>query len=89
ILDRLALTAGGGTITLQGRIGQTIEATLDARGLPLSLADLAQPGLGLSGTLAATARITGTPTAPNGRYDVTVTRLTSADIARAGAGPFD
>ncbi|OZA78656.1 MAG: hypothetical protein B7X76_09980, partial [Azorhizobium sp. 39-67-5] len=73
----------------QGRYGDNMDVTLDARAIPLSLAALANPALNLSGTAAASARITGTPAAPAGRYEVTVSRFTSPEIARAGVGPYD
>lgn len=88
-LDRLTLNAGGGTLTVQGRFGDTLDIAADARGIPLALAAMAQPGLSLSGTANATARITGTPAAPTGRYDVTISRLNAPEIARAGVGPYD
>lgn len=88
-LDRLALNAGGGTLALQGRFGDALDATLEARAIPLAFAALANPGLNLSGTLAANARITGSPQAPTGRYDITISRFTAPEIARAGVGPYD
>ncbi|MCS0493507.1 translocation/assembly module TamB domain-containing protein [Ancylobacter sp. MQZ15Z-1] len=88
-IDKLALTAGSGSATVSGKAGQTLDLSVDIRALPLSLADMAVPGLGLTGTLAATARVTGTASAPTGNYQVTVSRLSSPDIANAGAGPFD
>ncbi|MEW6123112.1 MAG: translocation/assembly module TamB domain-containing protein [Pseudomonadota bacterium] len=88
-LDRFALNAGGGTLVAQGRFGDTLDLSLDARAIPLALAAMAQPGLALSGTAAATARVTGTPAAPTGRYDITISRLNAPEIARAGVGPYD
>ncbi|MBS9477829.1 translocation/assembly module TamB domain-containing protein [Ancylobacter radicis] len=88
-IDRLVLNASGGSVTVAGTAGQTLDLTVDARALPLSLADLASPGLNLSGTLAGNARLTGPAGAPNGSYDLRVTRLSSPDLARSGAGPFD
>ncbi|WP_245454304.1 translocation/assembly module TamB domain-containing protein [Aquabacter cavernae] len=88
-LDKLALTAGGGTLVAQGRFGDTLDLSLDARAIPLALAAMAQPGLALSGTANASARITGTPAAPAGRYDVTISRLNAPEIAAAGVGPYD
>lgn len=88
-LDRLSLNAGGGTLALQGRFGETLDATLEARAIPLAFAALASPGLNLSGTFAADARVSGSPSAPTGRYDITITRLTSPEVARAGGGPYD
>lgn len=88
-IDRLALNAGGGTATLSGRAGERLDLTADFRAVPLSLADLASPGLGLTGTLAGTARITGTPSAPTGNYQFTISRLSLPQARTAGAGPFD
>ncbi|MBS7541589.1 translocation/assembly module TamB domain-containing protein [Ancylobacter oerskovii] len=88
-IDRLALNAGGGTATLAGSAGERLDLTADLRAIPLSLAELAAPGLNLSGTLAGNARVTGTPAAPTGNYQLTITRLSTPDVARAGAGPFD
>ncbi|OYX15478.1 MAG: hypothetical protein B7Z15_00385 [Rhizobiales bacterium 32-66-8] len=88
-VDRLALGVGGGTLTLQGRAGDTLDLTLDARALPLALAALIDPAIVPSGTLAASARITGTPAAPTGRYEISLSRATTPEITSAGAGPFD
>lgn len=89
-VDRFALAlSGGGTVMAQGRAGDTLDLTLEARAVPLALAALVDPSLSPSGTLAANARITGTPSVPTGRYDLTVTRATMPQITAAGAGPFD
>ena len=88
-IDRLALNAGGGTVTVNGTAGQTLDLAIDARALPLSLAELVAPGQNLSGTLAGNARLNGPASAPGGTYDLRITRLSSPDIARNGAGPFD
>lgn len=89
-VDRFALAlSGGGNLTVQGRAGDTLDLTLEARAVPLALAALADPSLSPSGTLAANARITGTPAAPTGRYDLTISRATAPQITAAGAGPFD
>lgn len=88
-VDRLALAAGGGTAIVSGKAGETLDLTVDLRGLPLSLADLAAPGLNLSGTLSGNARIAGTASVPSGNYDLRIARMSSPDLARQGAGPFD
>lgn len=88
-IDRLALNAGGGTVTVAGSAGERLDLTADLRAIPLSLAELAAPGLNLTGTLAGNARVTGTAAAPTGNYQLTITRLSTLDVARSGAGPFD
>ena len=88
-IDRLQLATGGGGATISGRVGQTMDLTADLRNLPLSLAALVAPALDPSGTLSGTARITGSATAPAGNYDFRVARLSTADLATKGIGPFD
>lgn len=88
-IDRFALSASGGTATVSGTAGETLDLSVDLRALPLSLANLAAPSANLSGTLAGTARIGGTAAAPTGNYDLRVTRLSNPDLAGSGAGPFD
>lgn len=88
-IDGLALGAAGGSARLSGSVGERLDLTADLRAIPLSLADLASPGLGLSGTLAGNARITGTAAAPTGTYQLTITRLSAPSLASSGAGPFD
>ncbi|MCK0208878.1 translocation/assembly module TamB domain-containing protein [Starkeya koreensis] len=88
-VDRLVLSAGGGSATLSGSAGATLDLSADLRALPLALAGLAGSDPGLSGTLAGTTRIRGTPQAPTGTYDLRIARLSSPDLAASGAGPFD
>ncbi|WP_428029737.1 translocation/assembly module TamB domain-containing protein [Ancylobacter sp.] len=88
-VDRLALTAGGGTATVTGSAGDRLDLAVDLRALPLSLLSLVAPGTNLSGTLAGTARIGGTAAAPTGTYELRVTRLSNPDLTSSGAGPFD
>ncbi|MFG1465541.1 translocation/assembly module TamB domain-containing protein [Xanthobacter sp. DSM 24535] len=88
-IDRLALATGGGSVSVQGSAGDTLDLAVDIRALPLALAALVDPALNLSGMLNGSARITGPAAAPSGRYDLSVLRATSPDITRAGAGPFD
>jgi len=88
-LDRLALRSGAGTATVAGSAGERLDLSVDIRALPLALAELAAPGLNLGGTLSGTARVRGTPAQPEGPYDLQISRLTTPDLAGAGAGPFD
>lgn len=88
-IDKLALVTGNGRANVSGRAGETLDLDIDLRNLPLSLASLASPTLDMGGTLSGTARISGKASAPSGDYDLKVAKLTNADIARAGLGPFD
>ncbi|MFG1393280.1 translocation/assembly module TamB domain-containing protein [Xanthobacter agilis] len=88
-LDRLALASRGGSVAVSGRAGASLDLNLDVRALPLAVAELAAPGLGLNGTVSGTARVRGSADRPEGPYDIQVSRLSTPDLAKAGAGPFD
>ncbi|WP_197028137.1 translocation/assembly module TamB domain-containing protein [Bosea sp. 117] len=88
-IDRLVLVTGGGTSTISGRAGSELDLTVDLRALPLSLAELASPGLGLSGTLSGNARLQGPAATLTGNYALTIARLSNPDLARNGVGPLD
>lgn len=88
-IDKLSLATRGGGATVSGRAGQTLDLAIDLRALPLSLADLAAPGLGLAGTLSGAAKISGPAKTPAGNYTLSVAGLSNPDIARNGVGPLD
>ncbi len=88
-IDRLALASRGGTATVAGRAGESLDLSVDIRTLPLAIAELAAPGLNLGGTLSGTARLRGPAARPEGTYDLQIARMTTPDVASAGAGPFD
>lgn len=88
-IDRLALASRGGSVTVAGRAGGSLDLNVDVRALPLAIAELAAPGLGLAGTVSGTARLRGSADRPEGPYDIQVSRLSTPDLAKAGAGPFD
>ncbi len=87
-IDRLALATRGGSATVSGRAGERLDLNVDLKSLPLSLADLASPGLGLSGTLNATARIEGPAARPSGNYTLAINQLNAAQLASSGVGPL-
>lgn len=87
-LRRIVLAVEGGRISLDGRAGDTLDLALAARAVPLSALDILLPGTGLSGTLQADAKITGTPAAPTGTYRVDVARLVLPQARGAGLPPL-
>ncbi|MDI4664937.1 translocation/assembly module TamB domain-containing protein [Xanthobacter autotrophicus] len=88
-IDRLALSTRGGSATVSGRAGATLGLDVVLNTLPLGLADLAAPGLGLAGTLSGSARLTGPASAPTGTYMLNVARVSTRDLAANGLGPLD
>ena len=90
VLAPTRLGYGGGAATLAGRFGPgqvTVEAGLDR--LPLSVIDVAMPGLGLSG--AASGKLSYGSVAgqaPVGRLDLTIRGLSRASLVLASQ-PID
>ncbi len=81
-LGDLRLGLQQAVIEVNGRIGQTLDLTARARDVPASLAALVSPGLALSGTLNAEAKLAGTSAAPTGtvRARATGLRLDTAKL---------
>jgi translocation and assembly module TamB len=88
-LRALAMNIGGGRLTLDGRAGSKLDLRAQGRAIPLSMADLVSPGLGLSGTLEGEVAIGGTAAAPTGPYRVKIAKLTGPQTRSAGLPPID
>ncbi|WP_460449000.1 translocation/assembly module TamB domain-containing protein [Alsobacter sp. SYSU BS001988] len=85
----LAIEAGRGRIRIAGRAGARLALTADAVAVPLSIADIASPGLGLQGVLDAHAELGGTAAAPTGPYRLSVSKAGNAASRAAGVPPID
>ena len=85
----VAINAGGGRLDVDGSVGDRLNVTARARAIPLSIAAIADPTLGLSGSLDAEARITGTKTAPNGDWKVTLAKVTAPQLRDNGLPSVD
>ncbi|MGE3871718.1 MAG: translocation/assembly module TamB domain-containing protein [Parvibaculaceae bacterium] len=89
-VDNFVLSAGRGRAALSGKAGSD-DLALDMKlaSLPLALARLGGYDGDISGTLDGTVSISGRPQAPDGKYNVRITGLSTPDIVRSGAGAFD
>ena len=63
----LSLNVNGGRVGMDGTLTPNLNATLNVQNLPASLARQFAPSVNVSGTLSATATLTGRMAAPNGR----------------------
>ncbi|WGR98438.1 translocation/assembly module TamB domain-containing protein [Bradyrhizobium sp. ISRA443] len=89
LIEHLALGVGNGRITVDGSAGKTLNVKAIASAIPLGEADIVSPGLGLAGTLDASATIAGSASAPTGQYKVSVRQLTAPQSRSAGLPPID
>lgn len=88
-LKGVAITAGGGRLTLDGFAGDRLALDVNARALPLSILALADPSLAFDGVADAQAKIGGTAKAPTGDWRVKVARLTLPQTRSAGLPPIE
>lgn len=89
VIDGLSIAAGSGRVTVAGRAGRDLDLRVAIRALPLSLARIAVPDLGLSGILDGEADLHGTTARPEGHYALTVTKLVAPQVRQAGLPPID
>lgn len=87
-LDNLAIQTGKGSVTVDGKAGQTLDLTATIKALPLSLANTFAPDLQADGTLSGTVRATGKIASPSVDYKLTADRLAVAQTRSAGLQPL-
>ena len=85
----VAINAGGGRLDVEGIVGDRLDVTARARAVPLSIAAIADPTLGLGGSLDAEARIIGTKTAPSGDWKITLAKVTAPQLRDNGLPSVD
>ncbi len=88
-IRNLALALGSGRLGIDGHAGQRLDLKAVARAIPLSVADLVSPGLGLTGTLEGDARVTGSAMTPTGDYRLHVAALAAPQTRSLGLPPID
>jgi translocation and assembly module TamB len=74
-VHHLALALNGGRVDLDGALTPRLNMTADVENLPASLAALASPSLYATGTLSATAALTGSLSAPAGKLTVAAQQI--------------
>ncbi|QPC92161.1 translocation/assembly module TamB domain-containing protein [Mesorhizobium sp. INR15] len=85
-IDKLALDIGGGSVTVSGTAGQTLDLAAEFAALPAALANDFSPGLDAVGTLGGTARVTGSPEAPDVRFNAQLNGVETSQTRQAGLG---
>ncbi|MBM6581592.1 translocation/assembly module TamB domain-containing protein [Microvirga sp. BT689] len=87
-LSNLVIAADQGRIAVSGTVGDRLDLSVDIRNLPLQVAEIVEPNLGLAGTVNGSAAITGTASNPSGTYRVTVAGLATAQTRQSGLPPL-
>jgi translocation and assembly module TamB len=86
-VHHLALTLNNGRITLDGILYPHISATAQVQNLPVSLAKVFVPTLDATGTLSASANLTGTLAKPSGKMSLDARALHLATGPAAALPP--
>lgn len=87
-INRLVIAADQGQVSVSGTVGNKVDLSVDIRSLPLQIAELAVPNLGLAGTVNGNASITGEASNLSGAYNVRVTGLVAPQTRQAGLPPL-
>jgi translocation and assembly module TamB len=85
----LALALNGGQINLDGTLTPNLNATLNVQHLPASLAGTFVPSLAATGTLSATAMLTGSRNAPGGQLTLTAQNIKFRSAPASALPPAD
>jgi len=79
-----SLAVGGGTIAVDGTVGETIDLRVAMNGVAAAFLERFSPGLGASGTISGSATVTGTPAAPRIVWRIDWAGFNVAAAAKAG-----
>ncbi|MEJ2431680.1 MAG: translocation/assembly module TamB domain-containing protein [Pseudolabrys sp.] len=84
----LLLALDRGRLAIDGRLGETLDVSLRAQSVPLSVSETVMPKLGISGTLNGDAKLTGTAKAPTGTWRLRIDRLVTPQTHANGLPPI-
>ncbi|UDL89616.1 translocation/assembly module TamB domain-containing protein [Mesorhizobium sp. PAMC28654] len=85
-IEKLALDVGGGAVTVSGTAGQALDLKAEFSALPAALANDFSSGLDAVGTLGGTASVTGSPSAPDVRFNAQLVGVETSQTRQAGLG---
>lgn len=83
-IRKLAVALDSGRLTVEGRAGETLDLNVNVKAVPLAVADIFAPGLGLQGQADGAATVQGPSLAPRGQWRLTLSRLSVAAARAAG-----
>ena len=83
-LGNLALNVGGGSVTVSGTAGSTLNANVTIAKLPASVVNAFAPGLDAGGTISGTVKATGAAANPAVAYTLDWTGAQTSQTRGAG-----
>lgn len=88
-LDGLTVQAGGGSVAVSGRAGETLDLSLRLDGLPAALANNFAAGLDAAGAISGTVAVKGKAAAPVVDYALDWTGAATSQTRGAGIGALN
>ncbi|TIW95250.1 MAG: translocation/assembly module TamB, partial [Mesorhizobium sp.] len=88
-IEKLMLDVGGGSLTVSGTAGPTLDLAAEFSALPAALANDFSPGLHAAGSLGGTAQVTGPSAAPDIRFNAQLSGAETSQTRQAGLGPLN
>ena len=85
--DKTTLRTGGGSVTLSGQAGSTLDLSATLTSVPAALANAFVPNLGAEGTISGTVIAKGTAAAPNATLRSLALRHVGCGIAQRRTRP--
>ncbi|WP_372426320.1 translocation/assembly module TamB domain-containing protein [Salinarimonas chemoclinalis] len=82
-IDGVLLRADGGIVAVDGTVGETLDLEARIADLPLSVAEIFVPDLGIAGVANGTIDVSGTTSAPEGTYDLSVSGFSVPQLRAA------
>jgi translocation and assembly module TamB len=83
-LDSLIVDIAGGRVSATGTVAETVDLDLRIDQLPLVIANLVRPDLGLGGTIDGAARVTGPRNNPDASFDLRGRQIEAAALRATG-----
>ncbi|UVC11366.1 translocation/assembly module TamB domain-containing protein [Rhizobium sp. TH2] len=87
-IEPVMISAGSGTVTIEGTAADTLSLNIDATALPASLINGLAPDLDVSGTVSAKASISGNATSPVVNFEMSATSISAKPLKDAGRPPL-
>lgn len=85
-IGKLVVGLGGGTATVTGTVGETLDLNAALAQVPLSLANSFSRGLEAAGTVSGSAKVTGAAADPKVTFDINAAGVQTSQTRGAGFG---